>query len=528
MYPLRISRSLPAALLAILAPALWGQSPPADLDTFIGTVLKTFEVPGLSIVIVKDGRIVLTKGYGIRKMGDPAPVDADTLFGIGSNTKAFTSALLASLVDEGKISWDDKVYERLPGFEMYDPYVSHEMTIRDLLSHKSGMGLGEGDLLFWPHTTYSREDIVYRLRFMKPQSSFRSHYAYDNLMYIAAGQIVAAVTGKSWEENVRERILTPLGMSTTTLTNASWKSGDNYAWPHSKLPGRLQSIEFVPLDNAAPAGSINSSASEMAKWILLQLNRGKFPNPDKRLFSEKQSKEMWSPQTILPIGDPPPALAALKANFADYGFGWGLRDYHGRKLVGHTGGVAGFVSIVQLVPDEHLGIVVLTNAEEAGAFESIAYHLLDHYLDVPSPDWIRAFRDTEVAQERQAADVVEKQTGSRASNSTPSLPLEKYAGVYNDAWYGRSTIRIENGKLVFTLDHTPKAIGDLEHWQYNTFKSHWRDRGIEDAFLTFALKPDGTVDHFTMVAVSPLADFSFDYQDLYFTPAPHAQGHSSP
>jgi CubicO group peptidase (beta-lactamase class C family) len=317
---------------------------------------------------------------------------------------------------------------------MYDPYASHEMTIRDLLTHKSGMGLGEGDLLFWPRTTYSRDDIVYRLRFMKPQSSFRSHYAYDNLMYIAGGQIVAAVTGKSWEENLRERILMPLGMSTTNLTNAGWKPADNYAWPHSKLPGKLQPIDFVPLDNAAPAGSINSSASDMAKWVLLQLNHGKLPDSDKRLFSEEQSKQMWSPQTILPIGDPPGPLAALKPNFADYGLGWGLRDYHGHKLIGHTGGVAGFVSRVQLVPGETLGIVVLTNAEDGGAMDSITYHLLDHYLNVPPSDWTKAFRNAEVAEDRQAANVMKKQAGSRAANSSPSLALEKYAGVYNDAW----------------------------------------------------------------------------------------------
>lgn len=505
--------------LIISAYALFAQqsTPPPDLDAYVANVLKTFAVPGLSIAIVKDGRLVLAKGYGVRKLGDPAPVDEHTLFGIGSNTKAFTSALLANLVDEGKASWDDKVYQRLPGFQMYDPYASHEMTIRDLLTHKSGMGLGEGDLLFWPHTTYSRDDIVYRLRFMKPASSFRSHYAYDNLMYIAAGQIIAAITGKSWDENIREKIFAPLGMSTTNLTNTAWKSGDNYAWPHSRASGTMQFIDFISLDNAAPAGSINSSASEMAQWVLLQLNHGKFPNSDKRLFSEKQSKEMWSPQTILPIGDPPPALAALKPNFADYALGWGLRDYRGHKLVGHTGGVAGFVSRVQMLPDQNLGIVVLTNAEEGGAFDSIAYHILDYYLNAPSTDWTKAFRDVELAQEQQAADVMKQQASSRA-NSTASLPLDKYAGVYTDAWYGASTIRTENGKLVFTLDHTPKAIGDLEHWQYDTFKAHWRDRSIEDAFLTFALKPDGTIDHFTMLAVSPLADFSFDYQDLYFTP----------
>jgi hypothetical protein len=284
----------------------------------------------------------------------------------------------------------------------------------------------------------------------------------------------------------------------------------------------MQPIDFVTLDNAGPAGSINSSASEMAKWALLQLNHGKFSDSDKRLFSEKQSREMWSPQTILPIDDPPPPLAALKPNFADYGLGWALRDYHGRKLIGHSGGVAGFVSRVQLVPEEGLGIVVLTNAEEDGAFSSIVYHVLDHYLKVPRTDWIKAFRDAELVEQRQAADLVSKQSSSRAADSSPSLPLEKYVGVYNDPWYGPSTIRMENGKLRFSLDHTPRAIGDLEHWQYNTFKSRWRDRSIEDAFLTFTLKSDGTIDHFTMLPVSPLADFSFDYQDLYFTPAVQA------
>jgi CubicO group peptidase (beta-lactamase class C family) len=196
--------SSPVLLLFIGAASLLGQSaPPPDLDAYVARALKTFDVPGLSVAIVKDGKILLAKGYGVRKLGESTPVDERTLFGIGSNTKAFTSAALATLVDEGKISWDDPVYERLPGFQMYDPYVSHEMTIRDLLTHRSGMGLGEGDLLFWPHTTFTSEEIVYRLRFMKPASSFRSRFAYDNLMYIAAGQIVSAVTHKSWEEYIK-------------------------------------------------------------------------------------------------------------------------------------------------------------------------------------------------------------------------------------------------------------------------------------------------------------------------------------
>ena len=509
-----------ALLVALLCAcsALAQNTPPADLDAYVARAMKTFDVPGLSVAIVKDGKVVLAKGYGVRELGDATPVDADTLFGIGSNTKAFTTAALATLVDAGKISWDDPVYQRLPGFQMYDPYVSHEMTIRDLLTHRSGMGLGEGDLLFWPHSTYTREDIIYRLRFMKPASSFRSHYAYDNLLYMTAGQIIPAVTGTSWDDYVREHIFAPLGMTNTNTSTAAFKPGGDYAWPHSKVDGKLQVLSFQNLDNVGPAGSINSSAADMAKWVTVQLARGKIPNKDARLFSEARSREMWSPQTILPIGERAGPLAALRANFADYGLGWVLRDYHGRKLVAHTGGVSGFVSRVMLVPEENLGVVILTNAEEGGAFDSILFHVLDHYLALQPADWIEAFKATDDADRKEAEEVIKKQNASRASDSKPSLPLEKYAGVYTDPWYGPVTIRIENGKLIFTMDHTPSAVADLQHWQYDTFKAHWRERTIEDAFVTFALNPDGSLHHFTMVAVSPLADFSFDYQDLYFTP----------
>ena len=506
-----------AISLAAQTPA--SSAPPADLDAHVAASLKTFDVPGMAVAIVKDGKIVVAKGYGVRKLGDPTPVDEFTMFGIGSNTKAFTTAALATLVDEHKLSWDDPVYQRLPGFVMYDPYVSHEMTIRDLLTHRSGMGLGEGDLLFWPHTTYSREDVIYKLRFMKPQSSFRSHYAYDNLLYMTAGQIIPAVTGTTWDDYIRQHIFAPLGMSHSNVSNAEFKSGDDYAFPHSRVDGKLQVIPFGPLDNAGPAGSINSCAADMAKWVQLQLNRGKFTGREGRLFSEERSKEMWSGQAILPVGDPPPPLASLKANFADYALGWGLRDYHGRKLVGHTGGVGGFVSRVMLVPEENLGVVVLTNGEEGGAFDSVLYHVLDYYFHLPSKDWVAAFKAVKDKEEADAAETMKKAEGARDANSKPSLPLEKYAGVYNDAWYGPITIRMENGGLVVSFEHTPGMVGDLQHWQYDTFKAHWRVRTIEDAFVTFALNPDGSIDSARMAAVSPLADFSFDYQDLLLKPA---------
>ena len=512
-----------AACALVVTQALWAQltgpAEPPDLDSYVASAMKAFEVPGIAHAVVKNGRIIIAKGYGVRKLGAPTPVDEHTMFGIGSNTKAFTTAALATLVDAGKLSWDDPVYQRLPGFVMYDSYVSHEMTIRDLLTHRSGMGLGEGDLLFWPPSTYTREEIIYKLRFMKPASSFRSHYAYDNLLYMTAGQVIPAVTGVSWDDYIQQHTFAPLGMDHSNVSTAAFKAGDDYAFPHSRVDGKLQVIHFEVLDNAGPAGSINSCASDMAKWVQLQLNHGKFVDRDGRLFSEERSKEMWSPQTILPTPDPPTPLAALRASFADYALGWGLRDYHGRKLVGHTGGVAGFVSRVMLVPEESLGVVVLTNAEEGGAFDSILYHVLDHYFNLPPTDWIAAFKVAKDTREKDAAEMMKKAEGARAANSKPSLPLEKYAGVYHDAWYGPITIRMENGGLVISFDHTPAMIGDLQHWQFDTFKAHWRDRTIEDAFVTFSLNPDGSIDSARMAAVSPLADFSFDYQDLLLKPA---------
>ena len=516
LRPLRIWIAFCLILAATVARA---QAPAADLDEYVARTMKTFEVPGISISIVKDGKVVLAKGYGVRKLGDSAPVDENTLFGIGSNTKAFTSAAIATLVDAGKLDWDDPVYDRLKGFEMYDPYVSKEMRIRDLLCHRSGLGLGEGDLMFWPHTSFTRDEVVYRLRFLKPATSFRSHYAYNNLMFVTAGQIVAANSGMAWDAYLREKIFAPLGMNATNTSTDAYREGDNWAHPHSKVEGKLQVIPFENLDNAGPAGSINSSAADLAKWVTVQLNRGKIPGTDQRLFSEKDSQQMWSQQTVVPVNEEvPEEIKALKPHFSAYGLGWFLRDYKGRKLVGHSGGVAGFVTRVLMVPEENLGVVILTNAEEDFAFESILYHILDSYLGGATEDYTAAFKSVEDKREKKAQETMAKAAASRAADSKPSLPLEKHVGDYSDPWYGTVTIRAENGALVLNFLRTNKGVADLQHWQYDTFKAHWRDRTVEDAFVTFALKPDGSIDHFTMVAVSPLADFSFDYQDLYFTP----------
>jgi CubicO group peptidase (beta-lactamase class C family) len=518
---------LMCALLYLSAsfPAVARNAPPVDLDAYVARSMQTYQVPGIAIAIVKDGKVALQKGYGVRKLGDPALVDANTLFGIGSNTKAFTAAALATLVDAGKLSWDDPVYERLNGFQMYDPYVSKEMRIRDLLCHRSGLGLGEGDLLLWPSNTYTRDDIVYRLRFLKPATSFRSSFAYNNLMFVTAGQVLAGVSGESWDDYVREKIFLPLGMKDTNTSTDAYRADADWAVPHSKVEGKLQVAPFVNLHNTGPAGSINSSAADMAQWLLVQLNHGKIPGTDKYLFSEKSSKEMWTQQSVFPVdAGGLDGLKALRPRFYGYGMGWFMRDYKGRKLVGHPGGVGGFVTRVMLVPEENLGVVILTNAEDVYAYESILYHILDGYLGGPTEDYIASFKAAEDKERKDADETMRKAQQSRAADSKPSLALEKYAGDYSDPWYGKVLIRPENGGLTLKLPLTQKSTADLQHWQFDTFKAHWREHTMEDAYVTFALKADGSIDHFTMAAVSPLADFSADYQDLYFTPLLAAEG----
>ncbi|MDD5543765.1 MAG: serine hydrolase [Acidobacteriia bacterium] len=521
LHPMR--RLLPLALLLSLGSLIQAQtSVPSDLDSFVEHTRQAFEVPGIAVAVVKDGQVVMAKGYGVRKLGDSTPVDANTLFGIASNTKAFTAAALAILVDEGKLRWDDRVIDHLANFQMSDPYVTREMTVRDLLVHRSGLGLGAGDLMFWPHTDFTRGEIIHNLRYVKLATSFRSHYAYDNVLYLVAGQIIPAVTGKPWEQFIKERLLDPLGMVHSNTSVAAFRPGDDIAAPHAKVEGKLTAISYNNLDNNAPAGALNSCVNDMTKWLIVQLNHGllrKTSTGEERLFSERQSREMWSAQTIVPIGDPPPPLAALRPNFSAYGLGWGLTDYRGKKIVSHTGGLAGLVSRVTLVPDLKLGIVVLTNAEEGGAFQAITYHILDAYLGAPATDWVQAYLDAKKLSENRAEETVSKQTAGRNKDSKPSLPLEKYAGRYHDAWLGDVTLALENGHLVLRFAHSPGLVGDLEHWQYDTFVSRWRDRSLfADAYVYFSLKPDGSVEQMKMVPVSPLTDFSYDFQDLLFIP----------
>jgi CubicO group peptidase (beta-lactamase class C family) len=495
------------------------RAPAFDLERDARLALQTFDVPGMAIAIVKDGKVVAARGFGVRKLGDPAPVTGKTLFEIASNSKAFTAAALAQLVDEGKLSWDDPVTKHLPGFQMADAYVTHTMTVRDLLVHRSGLGLGAGDLLWWPTTTFSTDEIIERLRYVKLATSFRNNYAYDNLLYIVAGKIIAQKTGKSWEEATRERILAPLGMDATATSVADMLKAADHSAPHSKINGKAAVVKPMPVQNAVGAVGINTNAEDIAKWMQVLLNEGKMEN-GKQLFSARQAREMWTQQTPMKISEPKPALAATRPQFAAYGLGFQLRDYRGRMLAMHGGALQGFYSRIVLVPEEKLGVAIFTNAENGPAMNALQWRILDHYMGVAPTDWIKAYAEVEADMHKEEMARQGKLTASRAAASKPSLALAAYNGDYNDPWYGTVSIRQEAGKQVMSFSRTPDLTGTLEHFQHDTFIVRWKERNFNaDAYVTFSLNPDGSIERMKMAPVSTETDFSYDFADLSFTPA---------
>lgn len=494
----------------------------ADLDARVEQVRRTFEVPGMAIAIVKDGELVMAQGYGLREVGRPEPVDADTLFAIASITKGFTASALSMLVEDGKLAMDDRVIDHLPWFRMSDPYVTREMRIRDLLVHRSGLGLGAGDLLFWPATSYSTREVVERLAQVPLAHGFRERYAYDNVLYAVAQLVIESVSGESYADFVQRRIFTPVGMSTSRINSDALRPGDNVASGHARagFTAPPAPVARMAWSNNSAAGGIYASASDMAKWMQVQLDAGVLPGGGGRLFGAARQRGMWSMVTPIPIAEPAvPELAALRPDFAGYGEGWSLSDYRGHKLVWHTGGWPGMVSRLTLVPELELGIVVLTSQETSAAFNAVTMQVLDAYLDAPDTDWTAAYAAA-VARSGDKADADWKaHVDARDARRAPSRPIAAYAGTYRDPWYGDVVITREGDGLALQFSRTAQLLGDLEHWQGDTFVVRWRDRALNaDAFLTFALTPDARVREARMEAISPQTDFSFDFHDLRLVP----------
>ncbi|MGH8138189.1 MAG: serine hydrolase [Steroidobacteraceae bacterium] len=488
----------------------------ADIERLASRVMKEFSVPGLSVGIIKDGRLVLAKGYGVRELGQPAAVNADTIFAIGSNSKAFTTAALAILVDAGKLHWDDRVIDYLPDFRMWDPYVTRDFRVRDLLTHRSGLGIGAGDLMFVTPTDFTRDDLLHALRYLKPVTSFRASFAYDNLLYVIAGQLVPVVSGQSWEDFVTARILKPLHMDACAVDDTRLTDRSNLASPHVLMNGRLTKIPPLSIPLVAPAGAIQCNITGMSKWVITQLAHGKSPD-GLRLFSEERSAEMWSPQTILPTGGD--RQEATHTHFAAYGLGWGLEDVDGYKRVAHNGGLPGMVTHVSLVPELNLGVVVLTNQQEPAALDAVALQIIDAYAGVPQRDWVELAKATKTKREQRWKEADAK-SHPEAARSAAWIPanLAAYVGKFKDPWRGEATISRQGDSLQLTFSHTTALTGFITPVGLNLFIVKWNDRSLNaDAYVRFSEDYSGKVAGFTMQAVSATTDFSFDFQDLDFS-----------
>lgn len=500
-----------------------------DFDAYVDNVRAKFDVPAIAVAIIKDGQVVLERGYGPRDLQNRQPVDEHTMFAIASNTKAFTAASLSILADDGKLDMNDRVIDHLPWFRMSDAYVTREMRIRDLLAHRSGLGLGAGDLLYWPGTDYSTEEVARRLKDVPLDGSFRGQYAYDNILYGVAQLVIEAASGQSYKDFLQARIFVPLGMHETRFNSDDLRPGDNVATGYSKEDfTRLVAAPRMSWGNVSGAGGLYSSVHDLGKWVRMQLDRGVIAPADDaagdaepaRLFSEKRQREMWTMITPIPVGKPAvPALAAATPNFLGYGEGWSLSDYRGNKLVWHTGGWPGYVSRVTMVPEQNLGIIVLTSAEAGGAFQSITMQALDAFLDAPPTDWTAAYLAARGNQEQKAEESWQKHIAARDLRSRPSLPLSGYANTYRDPWYGDIVVSEQDGKLRIQFSKTPDLVGSLSHWQHDTFVVRWDQRWLNaDAFLSFSLNPDGEIREARIEAISPLTDFSFDFQHLRLVP----------
>jgi CubicO group peptidase (beta-lactamase class C family) len=475
--------TLPA--LALDAPAQQQRNPMVGFEAIAERALKEFKVPGFAIAVVKNDSLVYARGFGVRKLGAPEPVDANTNFAIGSTSKSFTAAATAMLVDEGKMRWDDPATVHLPGFQLFDPYASREIRVRDLLSHNSGLDRGE---FVWYGTEYSRDDILRRVRHLKPSSSFRSRFGYQNIMYLAAGEAVAKAAGMSWDDVITRRIFQPLGMKTASTTVRGLASQTNVAQPHAEINDTIVAIPYRNIDNIAPAGSINASVTDMAQYLRFQLAGGKFGG--KQLVSAGNFKAMHSPHTIVPA-EPPWTIILGDSKMIAYGLGWFLSYYNGKFRVEHGGDIDGMAASAAMIPEEGLGIVVLSNLSGSLMRYALTNVVFDAFLGVKGKDHIADARKTIASMEEQGRVARANAEKARVQGTSPSLALDKFAGTYVDSMYGELVIKHEGGKLL--AQRGPAFQGELEHWQHNTFRPKWKDPVMPRSTMTFVVDGQGKV-----------------------------------
>lgn len=481
------------SLLLIVNCAFSQKSSLDTLDKYIPDLMQYFGAPGLAISIVQDGEIKYSKGFGTKTINKNDTVDSNTLFAIGSITKSFTAVALAMLVDEGKIDWDDKVIKYVPYFQLYDPYVTSTFTIRDLLTHRSGLKEVSGGTL-WYHSDLKREDIIRGLKYLDPVTDFRTSPAYQNTMFIVASKVLESVAGEPWEDFVRKRIFEPLGMVNTVTSQAERRVSQNISSPHIRNEeSEIITIEQEKLDNIAPAGAIYSCANDMARYMNFWLNNGIKGNDT--LISRTVFNEILKPQFhFLGFGKP------IHNEFTSYGFGWWLTPKNGNKIIDHSGGIDGMVANLIMVKNRNFGVIVLTNSSAAGwATFSLTFDIIGSFLgDIDYKNVSSFLKSNFLATDSIQVEKRKRIQNSRIINTKPSLTMEKYAGTFNDEMYGDIFIKYENENLRIKFSHTPLFTGILTHWHYDTFEIDWEDPRVPNGFITFEFNSDGTISGFKL------------------------------
>jgi len=436
------------------------------LDKYYEGIISEWNIPGFTVGIVKDGEIIFSKGYGVKEAGKDERPDGNTLYAIASNTKAFTSALVAMLVQEGKLGWNDRAQDYLPYFEIYDSWVGRQVTIRDLLSHRVGLGTFSGDVI-WYKSDLDSEEIIKRIKYLPGAYGFRDGYGYSNLMYITAGEIIKEVTGRSWSENVYEKILKPLGMVRSLTTPFDLERTGNYATPHALVEGENVPIEWVDWEEIGALGGIISSVNDVSKWMIFNMNNGIIG--EDTLLTAASRNLMWTPHNNFVVDHT--KENDFNRHFRAYGLGWSLGDYHGRLSVSHTGGYDGMITAVTMIPDEKLGVVVLTNGLQSPHMAA-TYYTIDRLLGIDGKDWSAQYLNR--IKKRPPVDHrITKARNSKVEGTSPSLPTEEYAGTYFSDIYGEITVRLEERGMRLYFEHSPELSATLRHWHYDVWEIDW-------------------------------------------------------
>lgn len=495
------------SLLLIFSSTIYGQSKTEvdliEIDKYFEKMVKDWDVPSASIGIVKDGELIFTGNYGVLEIGKNKKPNSNTLYAIASNSKAFTSAIIGMLVQEGKLDWNDRVKKHLPYFALYDPWVSDNVTIRDILSHRVGLGTFSGDNI-WYKSNLSAEEIIKRIKYVPQAYDFRAGYGYSNLMYITAGEIIKTVTNKTWGENVKQLILDPLDMNRTISSLKNLNKKGNYATPHGRTEESNYVIPWVNWGNIAATGGLISSVNDISKWMIFNLNNGVIGKD--RLLSKKTRNMVWTPHNNFIVDHT--SKNDFNRHFNTYGLGWGLSDYHGRLKVGHTGGYDEMITAVTLIADENIGIVVLTNGMKSPIMAA-TYYALDKFLGVKTIDWSKKY--LEKSNKNRASDTrISDRKAKRVLNTKPSVAIENFVGKYQSDIYGTISITNKNNQLKLEFEHSPLLSATLSHWHHNVWEIKWDYKQVWFSFGTIKIKTNNNLKVIGFDFDIPNDDFFFE------------------